>query len=279
MPPVAPPLLSGHGLQARDQVVLGAGTLHELHKRVGDTVVERAPHGTPVRLTIVGTATLPPIGVTGSSHLEMGTGAVLSYQLIPPAARNLFEVDAGPQRDPGPHQGRSEPGGTALAPGHRAKTGHRNQRRLGAGRAASGPDHQLRIAGHHTDLLLGAALAAGAVVALGITLVTSVRRSGATWPSSRRWASPDGSWPSAVAVQARVAAVIGCAIGIPAGHRTGSVPVGPLRREISAVPYPTVPTGAVVAIGLIAVGLAVLVAMVPGRIAARTTTSQLLRVE
>ena len=94
--PVAPPLLSGHGLEARDQVVLGAGTLRQLHKRVGDTVEERAPNGAPVRLTIVGTATLPPIGVTGSSHLEMGTGAMLSYQLIPPAARNLFEVTPGP---------------------------------------------------------------------------------------------------------------------------------------------------------------------------------------
>ncbi len=94
--PVAPPLLSGHGLEARDQVVLGAGTLHELHKRVGDTVEERTHNGAPVRLTIVGTATLPPIGVTGSSHLEMGSGAILAYQLIPPAARNLFEVTPGP---------------------------------------------------------------------------------------------------------------------------------------------------------------------------------------
>ena len=96
--PVAPPLLSGHGLEARDQVVLGADTLRELHKRVGQTVLERAPNGAPVRLTIVGTATLPPIGVSGSSHLEMGSGALLSYQLIPPAARNLFEV-----KPPGPN--------------------------------------------------------------------------------------------------------------------------------------------------------------------------------
>ena len=49
--------------------------------------------------------------------------------------------------------------------------------------------------------------------------------------------------------------------------------------EISAVPYPTVPAGTVVAIGLAAIALAVLVATIPGRLAARTATSQLLRAE
>ena len=83
----------------------------------------------------------------------------------------------------------------------------------------------------------------------------------------------------AVAVQAGVAAVIGCAIGIPVGIALGRVLWDLFANEISAVPYPTVPMGTVVAIGLIAIGLAVLVATIPGRIAARTTTSQLLRVE
>ena len=38
---VAPPVLSGHGLDAPDQVVLGAATLAELHKQVGSTVEVR----------------------------------------------------------------------------------------------------------------------------------------------------------------------------------------------------------------------------------------------
>ena len=36
--PVAPPLLSGHGFDKPDEVVLGASTLAALHKHVGDTV-------------------------------------------------------------------------------------------------------------------------------------------------------------------------------------------------------------------------------------------------
>ena len=82
--------------KSANQVVLGAATLRQLHKQIGDTVEVRAHNAKPVKLTIVGTATMPPIGVAGSSHLHMGTGALLSYKLIPAAARNLFEVTPGP---------------------------------------------------------------------------------------------------------------------------------------------------------------------------------------
>ena len=33
---------------------------------------------------------MPTIGCSGLQHLEMGTGALLSYELIPAAARNSF---------------------------------------------------------------------------------------------------------------------------------------------------------------------------------------------
>ena len=36
--PVSPPIIQGHGLTASNQVVLGAATLAQLHKRIGDTV-------------------------------------------------------------------------------------------------------------------------------------------------------------------------------------------------------------------------------------------------
>ena len=275
---VAPPLLSGHGLDAPDQVVLGAATLRQLHKQLGDTVEERAHNGRPVRLTIVGTATLPPIGVTGSSHLEMGTGAVLSYQLIPPPARNLFAVTPGPnailvRTKGGPSEkalrslqaiGRSlgiaENGGSVLPVQRPAEI-------LNYGSLGS------------TPALLGAALTVGAAVALGITLVTSVRRRRRDLAILKTLGFTRRQLAAAVGVQAGVAAVIGCAIGIPVGIALGRVLWDLFANEISAVPYPAVPMGSVVAIGLIAIGLAILVATIPGRIAARTTTSQLLRVE
>ncbi len=275
---VAPPLLSGHGLQASNQVVLGASTLRSLHKRVGDTVQVRIHGSKPVRLTIVGTATLPPIGVAGSSHLEMGTGAVLSYRIIPPAARDLFEVTPGPNAI----LVRTKGGNSRAALASLQSIGRRVDIAINGG-FVFGVLRPAEILNYGslgtTPLLLGAALALGAAVALGITLVTSVRRRRHDLAILKTLGFTRSQLAIAVAVQASVAAVIGCAIGIPAGIALGRVLWDLFAGEISAVPYPTVPTGTIVTIGLVAIALAVLVATVPGRLAGRTATSQLLRAE
>ena len=259
-------------------MVLGAGTLRELHKRVGDTVEERSHNGAPVKLTIVGTATLPPIGVTGSSHLEMGTGALLSYQLIPPAARNLFEVTPGPNAI----LVRTRGGASEAALRSLQAIGRKLDIAINGGSVLP-VQRPAQIINYGslgtTPMLLGAALAVGAVSALGITLVTSVRRRRRDLAILKTLGFTGRQLAIAVSVQAGVAAVIGCAIGIPAGIALGRALWDLFAGEISAVPQPTVPTGSIIAIGIIAVGLAVVVATVPGRIAARTTTSQLLRVE
>ena len=75
----APPILSGHGLDARDQVVLGAMTLAELHKKLGDSVTLDNGYRRQ-RLVIVGTATMPSMTTSG---LGMGTGALVSTSDFP----------------------------------------------------------------------------------------------------------------------------------------------------------------------------------------------------
>ena len=115
-----------------------------------------------------------------------------------------------------------------------------------------------------TPMLLGAALAAGAVSALGITLVTSVRRRRRDLAILKTLGFTGRQLATAVSVQAGVAAVIGCAIGIPAGIALGRVLWDLFAGEISAVPYPTVPVGTIAAIGLVAIVLAVLIATIPG---------------
>ena len=64
------------------------------------------------QLLIVGTATMPTIGGTGSTHMEMGDGAVLDYQLIPAAQRNPYD-----QPQPGPNAilMRARPGTSMVA--------------------------------------------------------------------------------------------------------------------------------------------------------------------
>ena len=93
---IAPPTLTGHGLEADNQIVIGQETLARLHKHVGQTVVftygtpaSKALYIPPRTLRIVGTATFPAIGFLSfvADHTSMGTGALLPMDIRPPAFR------------------------------------------------------------------------------------------------------------------------------------------------------------------------------------------------
>ena len=101
--PVTPPILTGHGFQGGNEVVLGAATMAQLHKHVGESVTISfgTPADAPVdvpptRLRIVGTATFPAIGFasTVSDHTSMGTGVLIPFQVLPKAF--VAAIDSGP---------------------------------------------------------------------------------------------------------------------------------------------------------------------------------------
>ena len=240
---VGPPLLSGRPFNRVNQVVLGASTLAQLHKHLGDTVTVGAPGIGLTTLRIVGTATMPSIGVTGSSHLEMGSGALLSYTLIPPKARNVFDV-----QQPGPNamlvrfkQGANPASATASLqaivrknPQIKGDGGSR------ARRGAAGRDPQLPHPGHDPDsprCLPGRRRG----VALGLTLVTSVRRRRTDLALLKSLGFTKRQLASAIAWQASVAVGIGCVIGIPLGIALGRFLWDLFVRQINAVPDPTIP--------------------------------------
>jgi ABC-type antimicrobial peptide transport system permease subunit len=278
---VGPPLLSGHAFDAVNQVVLGASTLAQLHKHVGDTVRVGAPGTGLTTLRIVGTATLPSIGVVGSSHLEMGSGALLSYTLIPPQARNVFDVQL-----PGPNAilvRFKKDANPAVGFASLQSIVRKNPQIKGDGGSVLPVQRPAEILNYRTlgttPTLLGIALAAGAVIALGLTLVSSVRRRRTDLALLKSLGFTKRQLASAIAWQASVGIGIGCIIGIPLGIALGRFLWDLFVRQINAVPDPTIPTSSIVLIGVGAVILANLVAAVPGRIAARTPTAQLLRSE
>ena len=91
---LAPPVLAGHAVTQKNQIVLGVATLAQLHKHIGATVVvsygqaQDAPlYIPPTRLVIVGTATMPAVGSSGifADHTSMGTGALVSTGIEPTA--------------------------------------------------------------------------------------------------------------------------------------------------------------------------------------------------
>jgi hypothetical protein len=277
---VAPPVLSGHGLDAANQVVLGNDTLAALHKRVGDTVTFSNGKTKSTTLTIVGTATLTPV----SKGLEMGTGALVATSDFPAALLNAQQSSIpGPQvvlirlrsgvntdaalrslhqiiyklnripNDPGPAGGLV----AHLRPAEIA-----NYRSMGT-----------------TPAILGGGLALGAVVALALTLIASVRRRRRELALLKTLGFVRRQLAAAVAWQSSIAVAIGVVIGVPVGILLGRILWDLFAHEIDAVPMPSVPGLIIVLIVVLALVLANVVAAIPGRMAAGTSTALVLREE
>jgi hypothetical protein len=279
---VAPPILTGHGVERPGQIVLGPGTLAQLHKAVGDTVTVRYGTAASHVLRIAGTATMPAVGVGGvTGHPSMGTGAVVPYQLLPASVRNQFDLTpSGPNAV-----------FVRLKPGVDARTALRSLNRIAAettlptnyGTAVLAVQRPAEIVNYRsmgaTPLILGLGLTAGAVTALGLTLVASVRRRRRSMAMLRTLGFTGRQLAASVAWQSSVAVAIGLVVGIPVGIVVGRTLWDLFADRIYVVPSPTVSAATILAIALGALVLGNLVAAIPGRIAARTRAALLLRTE
>lgn len=277
---VQPPILDGHGLQQSDQIVVGAVTLASLHKHVGDTVTVNAGQGAH-RLRIVGVATMPSIGGSGVIHLEMGSGAVIASSLIPAFDLNPFnDPETGPQAY-----------FVDVRPGVSLSSARRSLQRMTAplsnsynfGVVVQSVLRPAEIVDYRsmgtTPAILGAWLGAGAVAALGLAVLTSVRRRRRDLAVLKTLGFTRAQLGAVVTWQSNVAVVLGTLVGIPVGIAVGRTLWDLFAHQIHVVPSPAVP---VVSITLIALGALVLtnvLSAVPGRIAARTPAALLLRTE
>jgi len=297
---LSPPVLSGHGLNANDQIVLGAATLAVLHKHVGGSVVVTfgtpadAPlYVPPTRLVIAGTATFPAVGFASliADHTSMGTGALVSEGMLPPAFERL-----GHSQDPnlnGPELVFVRMRGSV-----NAEAGHADMQRIAnaankvfaADPHAAGNDvivlgvqRPAQIVNYRsiglTPVVLAGGLGLGAVVALALTLAASVRRRRRDLALLKALGFTNRQLAAAVAAQATVAAVVGIVVGIPLGILIGRQIWAQFATNINVVPDPTVPVLWVVTVALGTLVFANLVAALPGRSAARTPTALVLRAE
>jgi hypothetical protein len=297
---VSPPILSGHGLDANNQIVLGSATLADLHKKVGDTV--RVSYGSPkdapinvppTPLLIVGTATFPAVGSSSfiADHTSMGTGALVPVGVEPPAFHQATLA-----KDPnlnGPQlvfvrlragvsaaQGRANALHIVAAANQTFAADPNGQ---GNVVSLSGVQRPAQIVDYRsvgsTPVFLAAALALGAIVALALTLVTSVRRRRRDLALLKALGFTPRQLARVVAWQATVTAFAGVIVGVPLGILIGRQLWTLFARNINAVPDPTVPTVSVIVVALGSLIFANLVALIPGRIAARTTTALALRAE
>jgi hypothetical protein len=299
---VAPPILSGTAVEGAHQVDLGAATMAQLGKHVGDyvTVSYGTPADAPIyipptRLRIVGTATFPAVGFasTVSDHTSMGTGALLAEQLAPKALRDALE-SAPTYALEGPNLAfvRLKPGApprAALASlqhiVHVSDQAFAAYQGGSAGNAivVQGVQRPAEIVNYKTigitPVLLVSGLALGAIAALALTLLASVRQRRRDLALLKTIGFVRRQLAAAVAWQATVAAVVGIVVGIPLGVIAGRWLWDLFAEQIYAVPYPTVPGLSLVLVGVGTLVLANVIAAVPARNAARTPTALMLRSE
>jgi hypothetical protein len=297
---VAPPLLSGHEVDASNQIVLGAQTMAELHKHLGDTVLGSygAPQDAPVyvpptKLTIVGTATFPAVGASLSMHPSMGVGAVIPQGVQPAAMKKFLALPSPTLNGPKLVFVRLRPGvsataGEALlkkaaAAGNRALAALPNGLGGGDSVAILGVQYPAEIENYRTigdtPAVLALALAAGAMAALGFTLSTSVRRRRRDLAMLRALGFTGGQLRSVVVWQASANGLVGVVAGVPIGILLGRWLWTLFARHIDAVPEPTVPVLSVVIVAAVTMVLVNVVAARPGRSAAHTSTARVLRGE
>jgi hypothetical protein len=298
---VSPPVLSGHGLDTGNEVVMGSATMAGLHKHVGDTVyisegtAKTAPfYIPPTPLVIVGTATFPAIGYSSiiASHPSMGTGALVSTTIEPPAWQRL-------QTSPDPILNGPQYVFVRLRKGVSLAAGLADLQQIAATankainadpRAAGndevsvlGVQRPAQIVNYRTigdtPVILAAGLAAGAVLALGLTLAASVRRRRRDLALLKALGFTARQLAAAIAWQSTVAAVVGIVVGTPLGIVIGRQLWALFAHNLSAVPDPTTPVLSVLLVGLGALIFANLVAALPGRTASRTPTALVLRTE
>ncbi len=283
---VRPPVLAGHGVDGSGQALLGEDTLAQLHKKIGDTV-HVVTEGGHANFVIVGTTTLPAVGISQGLHTSMGTGA---YAALGRLSNNAPAACDGPTMI-----------FVRLRPGLRASTGRASLQHIvertnqtfdafgatnpcagqfvsvvGAQRPAEIVNYQSIGA---TPALLAAGLAVGAGVALALTLAASVRRRRRDLALFKTLGFTGRQLMSVVAWQSTTSVLIGTLLGVPLGIILGRFLWNLFARAIYVVPAPSVPAPVIVLIVIGSLLLANVVAAIPGRLAARTPTALLLRAE
>jgi hypothetical protein len=242
-------------------------------------------------LIIVGTTTLPAVGGSLTLHTSMGTGAILSANVEPPAFVKFLTA---------PYEALNGNEfvfvrlrtGANLAKARASlekivRVGNRALAALPNGDGAGDYGQLLnvqypaeienyRVMGA-TPVILALGLALGAIVALGLSLIASVRRRLRDLALLRSLGLLQRQLVSTIAWQASTVGVFGAVIGIPLGVLLGRWLWTLFARNIYAVPEPTVSVVSLALVALITLVLVNVVALAPARIAARTSTAQLLR--
>ena len=273
---VLPPLLTGRLPEGPDEVALAPETFDDLDIAIGETIDVRAIEGQEASMTVVGTTVLPDT----TEAARRGRGALVSvagfarlagFPTTDLAAQDLF-LDLAQGSDPGAVASDlaesaceevPDPEGCFLYPiVYPPPTDVVN-----FGRAENLP------------LAMGGVIGVLAVGTLVHVVVTAARRRRRDLALLRTLGFTGRQLVSTISTHATTAVAIGLVVGIPVGLAAGRW-LWTLRVEqLGLIVDTRVPAAAAVALAIGALVLANLVALVPGRAAARAHAAEVLRAE
>jgi ABC-type lipoprotein release transport system permease subunit len=271
-----PPIVRGRDAGSADEIVLGAETAAALDKHIGDSVTMI---GAPHPLQVVGIATLPTIGRAHLLHVSLGSGAVVSPELVPGAD---LDIVGQPQSGLGPHVQflRFAKGVDQSAELDRLRRSVLPLRSF-AGIDVLPVQRSSEIVNAaslgNAPLLIAVLFASLAAVALGLSLAASVQRNSRDLAILRSLGFTGRQLSSAVAWHATIIVLVGLAIGIPLGVVASMRVWRGFADQLDVLPEPHSPVSLVVVAVVLALLIANAVAVVPARAARRLPVAGLLR--
>jgi ABC-type lipoprotein release transport system permease subunit len=266
---LGPVAQTGRVPRAPDEIMLGARTMSALHARIGDRVQVSLAGGPPVSYRVVGAGVFPSL----SDALGLGTGAA--------ATKQGFARGLAPGIDPPPPQ-------TAFI---RFRPGVDKARAIGdldrlvsaTGNTVTVPDKPVDLVNfgrvQSLPVVLAALLGTLAAATLAHLLVTSIRRRRRDLAVLKTLGFSSGQVRSTVSWQATTLAAVAAVVGVPIGIAAGRWVWIVFAHQLGIVPRPAFPILTVAAVGLATVVVANLVAILPGRAAARVRPALVLRSE
>ena len=271
-------LVRGDLPDREDEVALGASTARDLHVGIGDTI---SADGGELRVT--GIAALPAIGPQASAHPSLGQGAVLTMDGLAAQDATAYPALAFVQLAPDADLGLdgetvgidpSSTGGQSIGKVYALLTHNPVEATEAYPLLRPAEVVGLQPASRTANLLAGL-LAGAAVLALVLTLSSSVRRRGATYAVLSSLGFDRRDIRRTVRWQTNIVTILALGLGIPLGVVAGRLAWTTFADQLGAAGGPQVP---LVVLGLVAaslLGLSNLIGEWPARQATRASARQL----
>jgi hypothetical protein len=283
---VEPPTTSGHPLSGPNQIEFGSTTMRQLGLHLGDKLVV----GDDTRpLTVVGTATLPSFGVALTDHVSLGHGAMMEWSTLiavlglktNPGESSIDDALASP----------AYPATIAFDVSSRAvaKKLTATMATLSAQTGSPGGTYPLppqRGAAvvnasqmGSQPLALATGVAAAALLALGLTILASVRQRRRELALLKALGLRARQIRAIIAWQTSTILVVAVAAGVPLGVTAGQWAWTSFANSIGVVPTRVVPGWSLLVGVMLVLVAGNLLASVPALLAARIGPAPTLRTE